>query len=76
MKLSSILTVSSLLLIQSCSAGLWGSSSKTDPIVAEGNLPSAPISKFDYKLSFKKNFYYNGSVPFWTTGGGKQLTYM
>ncbi|KAI7906969.1 legume-like lectin family-domain-containing protein [Cokeromyces recurvatus] len=56
-------------LFQSTYAGLWGSSNKADPIKAEANLPFAPISKFDYKLSFKKNFYYNGSIPFWTTGG-------
>lgn len=70
MKVLSILVISSCLL-QSCSAGLWGSS-KVDPITAEQDLPAAPTSKFDYKLSFKKNFYYNGTVPFWTTGGGKE----
>jgi mannose-binding lectin 1 len=70
MKIFRILAVSSLLL-QSCSASLWGSS-KSDPIAAEEKLPQAPTSKFDYKLSFKKNFYYNGTIPFWTTGGGKK----
>ncbi|KAG2197099.1 hypothetical protein INT46_008700 [Mucor plumbeus] len=68
MKFFGIIAVSSLLLLETCSAGLWGSS-KVDPIQAEENLPFAPTSKFDYKLSFKKNFYYNGSVPFWTMGG-------
>lgn len=68
MKFFSILAVSSCLL-QACSAGIWGSS-KTDPIQAEQDLADAPATKFDYKLSFKKNFYYNGTVPFWTAGGG------
>ncbi|OAD08982.1 hypothetical protein MUCCIDRAFT_89854 [Mucor lusitanicus CBS 277.49] len=68
MKVFGIVAVSSLLLLETCSAGLWGSS-KVDPIVAEENLPFAPTSKFDYKLSFKKNFYYNGTVPFWSMGG-------
>ncbi|KAI8973534.1 legume-like lectin family-domain-containing protein [Mycotypha africana] len=75
MKIRGILFVSSLLL-QSTMAGLWGSSSNNgkkkkvmDPITAEKNLPSAPTSKYDYKLSFKKNYYYNGSIPFWTAGG-------
>lgn len=70
MKVFGIIAVSSLLLLETCSAGLWGSN-KVDPIVAEENLPFAPTSKFDYKLSFKKNFYYNGTVPFWSMGGGK-----
>lgn len=68
MKIFSIFVVSSLLL-QSCSAGLWGND-KSDPIAAEEKLPQAATSKFDYKLSFKKNYYYNGTIPFWTTGGG------
>ncbi|KAI9486396.1 MAG: legume-like lectin family-domain-containing protein [Benjaminiella poitrasii] len=71
MKTLSIFAIATIL-IQSCSAGLWGSgssSNKVDPIKAEENLPLAPTSKFDYKLSFKKNFYYNGTIPFWTTGG-------
>jgi hypothetical protein len=73
MKVFSILVVSSYLL-QTCSAGIWGSgSNKVDPIKAEENLPQAPISKYDYKLSFKKNFYYNDTVPFWTTSGGKVI---
>jgi hypothetical protein len=70
MKILSLLVLSSCLL-QSCSAGLWGSS-KVDPIAAEQDLPLAPTSRFDYKLSFKKNFYYNETVPFWTTGGGNK----
>ncbi|KAI7877870.1 legume-like lectin family-domain-containing protein [Mucor mucedo] len=67
MKVFSILAITSCLL-QACSAGIWGSNKK-DPIQAEENLPLAPTFKFDYKLSFKKNFYYNETVPFWTTGG-------
>lgn len=70
MKVYSILAISTCL-IQACSAGIWGSN-KVDPIKAEANLPKAPISKYDYKLSFKKNFYYNNTIPFWTTGGGKK----
>ncbi|KAI8643491.1 legume-like lectin family-domain-containing protein [Parasitella parasitica] len=68
MKSFGVVVISSLLLLETCSAGIWGSA-KTDPIQAEENLPFAPTSKFDYKLSFKKNFYYNSSVPFWTLGG-------
>ncbi|KAI9358212.1 legume-like lectin family-domain-containing protein [Pilaira anomala] len=67
MKVYSIFAISTCL-IQACSAGIWGSN-KVDPIKAEANLPKAPISKYDYKLSFKKNFYYNNTIPFWTTGG-------
>lgn len=69
MKIYSILAISSCLL-HTCSASIWGSD-KVDPIKAEENLPLAPTFKFDYKLSFKKNFYYNDTIPFWTTGGGK-----
>lgn len=68
MKIYSILAVSSCLL-QACSASIWGSNN-VDPIKAEKDLADAPPSKFDYKLSLKKNFYYNGTVPFWTAGGG------
>jgi hypothetical protein len=35
--------------------------------------PQAPPFKLDYKLSFKKPYYYyNNTIPFWTTSGGKQ----
>ncbi|RCI04273.1 hypothetical protein CU098_012594 [Rhizopus stolonifer] len=67
MKVYSVLFISSLLL-QSCSAGLWGNK-KEDPIQAEYKLADNPASKFDYKLSFKKNYYYNNTIPFWSTGG-------
>ncbi|KAI8997225.1 legume-like lectin family-domain-containing protein [Pilobolus umbonatus] len=56
------------VLVQTCSAGLWGSS-KSDPIKAEKDLPSAPTSKYDYKMSFKKPYYFNGTIPFWNTSG-------
>jgi hypothetical protein len=33
----------------------------------------APPFKFDYKLSFKRPFYYNNSIPHWQESGGKKL---
>ncbi|CEI92403.1 hypothetical protein RMCBS344292_06661 [Rhizopus microsporus] len=73
MKVYSLLIVTALLL-ETCSAGIWGSSEvhQVDPQQAERDLPDTPTSKYDYKLSFKKPYYYNNSVPFWSTGGGKE----
>ncbi|KAG0748297.1 hypothetical protein G6F62_001109 [Rhizopus arrhizus] len=69
MKTYSILVVTSLLL-KTCSAGIWSSdTNQVDPVEAEKDLPESPTSKYDYKLSFKKPYYYNDSVPFWSTGG-------
>lgn len=70
MKTYSILVVT-LLLLKTCSAGIWSSdTNQVDPVEAEKDLPESPTSKYDYKLSFKKPYYYNDSVPFWSTGGG------
>ncbi|RCH87134.1 hypothetical protein CU097_002357 [Rhizopus azygosporus] len=68
MKVYSLLIVTALLL-ETCSAGIWGSSEvhQVDPQQAERDLPDTPTSKYDYKLSFKKPYYYNNSVPFWST---------
>ncbi|KAI8886725.1 hypothetical protein K501DRAFT_213266, partial [Backusella circina FSU 941] len=67
MKAYSIITAT-LLLIHTCSASLWGTD-KVDPIAAEQALPPVPVSKYDYKRSFKKPFIYNETIPFWSAGG-------
>ncbi|KAF7731989.1 hypothetical protein EC973_007094 [Apophysomyces ossiformis] len=74
MRLYSLLTLASLLLAQSqtteAAGKFWysGKSSAQEPETVNSQV-EAPISKFDYKLTFKKPYYYNGTVPYWTTGG-------
>lgn len=71
MKAYSIITAT-LILAHTCCASLWGSD-KADPIAAEQALPPVPVSKYDYKRSFKKPFIYNETIPFWHAGGGNRL---
>ncbi|KAI8877898.1 hypothetical protein K501DRAFT_37597 [Backusella circina FSU 941] len=61
MKIHSLLSIVPLLLAV-CEAGLFGSSK-------EPEIEDAPLFRYDYKLAFKKPYYYNDSVPFWETGG-------
>ncbi|KAG1474688.1 hypothetical protein G6F56_000197 [Rhizopus delemar] len=69
MRSFSVLIAASFLL-NTCSAGIWGPEvNQVDPLEAEKRLPESPTSKYDYKLSFKQPYYYNQSVPFWSTGG-------
>lgn len=51
-------------------AGFWGSSSPEEP----NQVQPAPPFKFDYKLSVKKPYLYNGTIPFWSLGGGTRAT--
>ncbi|KAG0162672.1 hypothetical protein DFQ30_001540 [Apophysomyces sp. BC1015] len=73
MKLTCLLTLASLLALnQICEAGgkFWysGGSSAEQAETTTSNV-EAPASKLDYKLTFKKPFYYNGTVPYWSLGG-------
>lgn len=71
MKLPTIATAIPLLflVVNPADAGFWGSSSQEQPETSAKTY-SAPDLKLDYKLSFKKPYFYNGSIPFWTIGGG------
>ena len=31
---------------------------------------TAPTSKLDYKLTFKRPYFYNGTIPFWKMSSG------
>ncbi|KAL1934117.1 hypothetical protein VTP01DRAFT_6299 [Rhizomucor pusillus] len=70
MKLPTIATAIPLLflVVNPADAGFWGSSSQEQPETSAKTY-SAPDLKLDYKLSFKKPYFYNGSIPFWTIGG-------
>ncbi|ORY95796.1 legume-like lectin family-domain-containing protein [Syncephalastrum racemosum] len=64
--------ISALLLVAGyCTtpsqAGWFGSSN--DQPDATAHAGQAPPAKFDYKQSFKKPYLYNGTVPFWSSGG-------
>jgi mannose-binding lectin 1 len=68
MKIHSLLSIVPLLLAV-CEAGIFSSSKEQDSSIND----APPTFRYDYKLAFKKPYYYNDSVPFWETGGGKVL---
>jgi hypothetical protein len=49
--------------------GFFGGSDQDSKTSKIGNPQAAPF-KLDYKLSFKKPYYYNNTIPFWQTTGG------
>ncbi|KAI8138747.1 concanavalin A-like lectin/glucanase domain-containing protein [Fennellomyces sp. T-0311] len=70
-----------LLIAPFCQAGFWGSGGgPTDGQVEEpvdGQQPvdgqpslGAPSAKLDYKLTFKRPYFYNGTIPFWKMSEG------
>ncbi|CAO3642159.1 unnamed protein product [Cunninghamella blakesleeana] len=75
MKFQSLFFISSLFIFNSIEAGIFShcassdsSTTNTNEQIENTNLLPAQ-QKHDYKLSFKYPFYYNGTVPFWSTGG-------
>ncbi|KAI8580692.1 hypothetical protein K450DRAFT_235529 [Umbelopsis ramanniana AG] len=48
--------------------GFFGGSDEDSKTTRVENPQAAPF-KLDYKLSFKKPYYYNNTVPFWQTSG-------
>jgi hypothetical protein len=49
--------------------GFFGGSDQDSKSTKIENPQAAPF-KLDYKLSFKKPYYYNNTIPFWQTTGG------
>ena len=73
------------ITIPFCNAGFWGSGGgPTDGEEqqqqhvnnnGEGEETlkkqvTAPTSKLDYKLTFKRPYFYNGTIPFWKMSSG------
>ncbi|KAI9284404.1 legume-like lectin family-domain-containing protein [Umbelopsis sp. AD052] len=54
--------------ISGSNAGFFGGSDDNSKSTRVENPQAAPF-KLDYKLSFKKPYYYNSTVPFWQTSG-------
>lgn len=48
----------------------WSSSSNSQQ---DDTVQQAPSAKLDYKMTVKKPYLYNGSIPFWSSGGGTVL---
>ncbi|CDS07930.1 hypothetical protein LRAMOSA01879 [Lichtheimia ramosa] len=44
----------------------WSSSSNSQQ---DDTVQQAPSAKLDYKMTVKKPYLYNGSIPFWSSGG-------
>ncbi|KAI9489143.1 concanavalin A-like lectin/glucanase domain-containing protein [Zychaea mexicana] len=64
-----------------CSAGFWGSGSgptddQQEQQQQQSNQESvsaaeaAPSAKLDYKLTLKRPYFYNGTIPFWKMSQG------
>ncbi|KAI9314788.1 legume-like lectin family-domain-containing protein [Dichotomocladium elegans] len=75
--LSDLLVLSVLLLqfVSLSQAWSWGTSpEELDSTSSASQSPpssslGAPSKRLDYKLTVKKPYLYNGSIPFWTMGG-------
>jgi hypothetical protein len=75
MKLTSLFFVSSLFI--TAQAGIFShraadsDASTLDNTNDKDSKPGVVDKKLDYKLTFKVPYLYNGTIPFWSTGGGK-----
>ncbi|KAI9300533.1 concanavalin A-like lectin/glucanase domain-containing protein [Cunninghamella echinulata] len=79
MKISSLFFISSIFIFNGIEAGIFSHRASSDSSTSNNNnnnneqndnkIVIPATQKFDYKLSFKYPYYYNNTVPFWTTGG-------
>ncbi|CAO3637682.1 unnamed protein product [Cunninghamella echinulata] len=77
MKISSLFFISSIFIFNGIEAGIFSHRASSDSSTTNNNnneqndnkIIVPATQKFDYKLSFKYPYYYNNTVPFWTTGG-------
>ncbi|KAI8341812.1 legume-like lectin family-domain-containing protein [Chlamydoabsidia padenii] len=73
MKSACLLFISCLLLFNNAHAGIFSHRASTDDSSNNGSKEDGTgkvvTKKLDYKLSFKIPYVYNGTIPFWSTGG-------
>lgn len=73
------LLISCMLLFGHAQAGIFSHRASNDDSGSSSNNgggdneeKSVVTKRMDYKLSFKIPYVYNETIPFWSTGGGRQ----